>query len=498
MNTLPPRQTNLQPSVADPFRPAPPRAPEYAAAWHCRAAGLSAVLALLALPALAAPADLAQPVARRVELAPLAREEIVTTTLDSAVYAAAGNTLADLRLVAGETDEVPYVLETITATATHLARAPVAVTIESLRETGSNGVEVIWAPVFVRGSPLPVVRGFQVETPLRNFERRLDVYGNEDGTWRKLASQALLYDYTQYMDVRRTAIELPANRATSFRMQIEDIVDTAASPFLEITRQVNAQEQSGSRRERFTLTRRPLRIDRISAWELRDIEEAPRAQIVSYGALPFTTATDAKEKQTILTLTSRREPLTQLVLDTTSRNFSRHAELQIPRGDGLRTEWQTVAQTTLSAIAFQSFSEQHLAFDFGAQRQPQYRIVIHNGDNPPLTVTGVQGLGLSQRLVFLNNGNKPLRLVYGREDVRQPEYDTVSVMAAIRNGSQLITARLGPVDGGSGTTRGFSWKRVLNSPVFFGVAVVIAVLALGAMLYAAVKRAGNMDSQPGA
>jgi hypothetical protein len=273
-------------------------------------------------------------------------------------------------------------------------------------------------------------------------------------------------------------------------------VDNTASPFMEITRQVNAQEQSGGRSERFTLTRRPLRIDRISAWELRDIEEAPRAQIVRYGALAFQVATDAKEKQTILTLTSRREPLTQMSIATSSRNFSRRAELQIPRGDGLRTEWQTIAQTTLLAIAFQSFSEQHLTFDFGMQRQRQYRIVIHNGDNPPLTVTGVQGLGLSQRLVFLNNGNKPLRLVYGREDVRPPEYDTVSVMAAIRNGSQLITARLGPLEGASGAARGFSWKHVLNSPVFFGVAVVIAVLALGAMLYAAVKRAGNADNQP--
>ncbi|MEI6211965.1 MAG: DUF3999 family protein [bacterium] len=487
MNTLPHRPTNPQPSAFCHSRPASPRA-----------AGLGAALALLVLPAFAAPADLAQPVARRVELTPLAREEIVTATLDSDVYATASDTLADLRLVAGETDEVPYVLETITATATHLARAPVAVTIESLRETGSNGVEVIWSPVFASGSPPPMVRGFQVETPLRNFERRLDVYGNEYGSWRKLASQALLYDYTQYMDVRRTAIELPTNCATSFRMQIEDIVDTAASPFLEITRQVNAQEQPGSRSERFTLTRRPLRIDRISAWELRDIEEAPRAQIVSYGALAFQAETDAKEKQTILTLTSRREPLTQLMLDTSSRNFSRRAELQIPRGDGLRTEWQTIAQTTLSTIAFQSFSEQHLTFDFGVQRQRQYRIVIHNGDNPPLTVTGVQSCGISQRLVFLNNGAKPLRLVYGREDVRPPEYDTVSVMAAIRNGSQLIPARLGPLEGASGAARGFSWKRVLNSPVFFGVAVIIAVLALGAMLYAAVKRAGNMDSQPGA
>jgi hypothetical protein len=458
----------------------------------------TAALALWILPSLsgAAPADLVQPCSRTVELAAAeSGEDIVGLRLDRDVYAAASDTLADLRLVAGEGREVPYALEKVTETTTQTVRSSLGVGINSLRETGSNALEVVWSPVHAAGTPPPVVRGFTVETPLRDFERKLTVYGREGSEWRELVVDALLYDYTRFMDVRRVEVELPENRATQFRLVIEEITDSAQSPFTEITRRVGADEQSGGRRETFTLERRPMRIDRISAWCLNEVESVVRDVITDYGEMPFTVEEDAAGKQTIVTWTSHREPLTQVSLGTSSRNFSRRAELQAARADGVRTAWQTVAQTTLSAIAFRSFGEQHLAFDFGPLRQERYRIVIHNGDNPPLAVTAVRGRGITQRLVFLSAGSEPLRLVYGGADVARPDYETVNVLAAIRKGTPIVEARLGPAEAVSGARRGFSWKRLLNSPVFFGGAVVAAVLALAAMLYSAVKRTGG-DNTP--
>lgn len=446
--------------------------------------------AALTLPAVSAPADLEQPVTRAVEIPALAGEEIVGLRLDSDVYTAAADTLADLRLVAGEGREVPYALEKMTESSTRTVRVPVGVGIDSLSETDSNALEVVWSPARTAGQPPPVVRGFAVETPLRDFERRLTVYGREGDAWRELAADALLYDYTRFMDVRRVEVELPANRATQFRVVIEAITDSAQSPFTEITRRAGPGGEPGGQRETFTLERRPLRIDRIRAWQLREDEVVDRDVLTDYGAMPFEVEARPGEKQTVVTLVTRREPLTELRIDTSSRNFSRRARLQAARPNGVRTDWLPVAETTLSAIAFRSFSEQHLVFGFAPQRHARYRIVIDDGDNPPLAVTAVRARGITQRLVFLYGGGDPVKLVYGGADIPRPQYDTASVLASIRKGSRLVEARLGP-PAAVGARRALSWRRVLNSPVFFGAAVVAAVLALGAMLYSAVKRGGD-------
>ena len=445
--------------------------------------------AALTLSSVAAPDDLVQPVARAVEAPALEGEQIVGLRLDSDVYTAAADTLADLRLVAGAGREVPYALEKVTEFSTRTVRAPVGVTLQSLKETGSNALEVVWAPDRPAGQPPPAVRGFTVETPLRDFERRLAVYGLEGDTWRELASDALLYDYTRYMDVRRVEVELPDNRATRFRLAIEEITDTAQSPFTAITRRTGPGGEPGGQRESFTLERRPFRIDRIRAWQLREEEVVERDVVTDYGPMPFEVEERPEMKRTIVTVATRREPLTEIRVETSSRNFSRLASLEAARVDGVRTEWRLVANATLSAIAFGSFREEHLAFNFPPQRHARYRVVIRNGDNAPVAVTGVRGRGLTQRLVFLYDGKEPLRLVYGAPETAQPEYDTASVLAAIRKGVRIVEARLGPPAAVS-ARRGLSWKRLLNSPVFFGAAVVAAVLALGAMLYSAVKRAG--------
>jgi hypothetical protein len=452
--------------------------------------GAAAFLACAALRAAALPPPLNQPWTKTLTLPALDGEEIVAVRLDSEVYNVTPDSFADLRLVCGGTQEMPYALETVSETATRTVRQNVAGAVVTVQEEASNRLVIVWALAAAERGP---VEGFAISTGLRDFERSVDVFAEAaDGGWTQVASDVLLFDYSRFMDIRRLEFAVTRSAARRFKFVINDITDTAQSPFTEVTRRTGADGAPGTRDESFRLERRPLRIEGFVAWHSREVDSVKKDTIVDYGSLPCAVAEDAKLKQTVVTVSARREPLTQLRVETATRNFSRGVEVQTPVVDGVRTTWRTVARGVLSSIQFRTYSSRELTIDLPALRASSYRIVIHNGDSPPIAVSAVIARGLSHRLVFLHDGRQACRLVYGASDLPRPVYDTVTVLGAVRRGTRMVEARLGPAEAVTGARAGGggSWRRWINSPVFFGGAVVLAVAALAAMLYSAVKRAG--------
>src|SRR5690606_25171625 len=85
---------------------------------------------------------------------------------------------------------------------------------------------------------------------------------------------------------------------------------------------------------------------------------------------------DEQHGQTIVTLDSRREPLTQLTVVTPSRNFSRHVSVEVPQAQGVRTQWQRIGSGVISNLDFKALQRQELSVTFPESRHRQYRLVI--------------------------------------------------------------------------------------------------------------------------
>ena len=117
---------------------------------------------------------------------------------------------------------------------------PCATEVVSLQEK-DGGIEI-----HVRlDRDAPAAEELTVVTPLKDFERRVRVFGSDNGKdWTPLVTDGLVFDYSRYMNVSNHDIRLPKNRWRQFRVIVDNITDVRQSPFMELTRKT----REGNRR----------------------------------------------------------------------------------------------------------------------------------------------------------------------------------------------------------------------------------------------------------
>ena len=191
-----------------------------------------------------------------------------------------------------------------------------------------------------------------------------------------------------------------------------------------------------------------------------------------------------------------------MTIETTSRNFNRTAVIETPVAHGVRTDWVTIGQGQIRLIDFRGYHNKDLAIVFPEHREQEYRIVIHNEDNPPLRITGVKARGNAYRAVFLAAADEPYRVYYGSEQVAQPKYDLEAVLLPLRQGGNAVSAALGSqvANPAAGAEAGdLTARRLLNNPLVLGILVFVLVVVLGWALFPCVaedrtiaQRSGNV------
>jgi hypothetical protein len=422
----------------------------------------------------------------------LKQEEILAPLLDSDVYAGTSDGLADLRVLDDKGNEVPFLLQKVTEPRTVSVRQTAPAGDVSLRELKEGGLEIQVS----KDEKLPPAEGISLVTPLRNYQQQVQVSGSSDGrSWQTLVADALIFDYSRYMDVGNHEIGLPQNRYSHFRLTIRDVTSNQESELLELTRRLQGGKET-ERVERTAVERRPFRIDRIDFWYH---ERRQGDKKTDYPVADFKAEASAESRQTFIHVHTRREPLTGFHLETSSRNFSRRVAVQVPLAQGMRTQWHDIGTGTISRMDFRDLHRDELLVSFPEARHEEYRIVIDNGDNPALAVTGVRGEGNAYQALFLAAPGVAYHLSYGSEAAKAPSYDTATLRESLARGYQPVAVRLSSqtTQSAAGAPTGIVMRRVLNNPFVLGgvILVLVAVLVWG--LYRAGRRIDRLPKEPG-
>lgn len=421
-------------------------------------------------------------------------EALVAVTLDADVYTATQIGLADLRVQDAEGVPLPFFLRK----SQELVSKPVrqktwAATNPSLEPLEGGGLEI----TIELGKDDPPPNGLRIVTPLRNFEQRVRVFSSADGkAWESISAEAVLFDYSRYMDVRSDVVSFAASPRKHFRIVIDDVTSEQASELLELTRHLRGKSDA-ARTERVTIDRRPFRIDRIEFYEETSLQTVKGDRKQGYPIAGFQVAEDSATHQTIVTFETHREPLTSFKLETPSKNFSRSCVVEIQEQQGTNSRWRQIASATLARIDFMNSQREQLSVSFPETRQAQYRLVIDNRESPPLAVSGVVAEGNVYELIYLVGKNQPYRLTYGDPEAKAPDYDTVAIQ-------ELLKERVTPevVMLGNETKlppgRLDEWKLsdLVNDPRVMVTMIGVLVIGLGWGLYNAVKRL-DAQSPPG-
>ena len=428
---------------------------------------------------------------RSVTTPALSQVELLAVPLDSAVFEATEDGLPDMRLIDGQGGAVPYLLRKAQTTHVGTVRKTWTARQPAARPLDGGGLEI--TVELEEKDPRP--NGLTLVSPLKNFEQRVRVYSSPtEGPWEPVGEETLIFDYSRYMDVRRDQIPLRETPDRHFRIVIDDVTAEQESELLALTRRLRGVEETG-REERVTIVRRPFRIERIDFWRDDQRDQSTGDKKIEYPVSGFRVEQDPEQKQTLILVEANREPLTSFTLETSARNFSRRAAVEVEEKRGVQTSWRTIGANTLSRIDFKGLKQEQLAIEFPESRRDAYRMAIENRDSPPLDVTGITAQGNEYEIVFLASPDTRYQLVYGSADAEPPRYDTAAITQVLSEGFRPAQAELGPLVPGMSQPATLRLSDLLNNrPLLFG-AIALLVIALAWGLYHAMKRVDNLPSE---
>ncbi|MCA9052681.1 MAG: DUF3999 family protein [Planctomycetaceae bacterium] len=431
--------------------------------------------------------------AREIQTEPRTEDQLLAAPLDTAVYAASEANFEDLRVLDSEGREVGFVLRRAPATETTYVRRTGTLRASQLqlKPLDEGGLEI----TLTLDADDPAPNGLRLVTPLKNFEQQVEVYSSADGgTWEPIV-EALLFDYSRYMDVRNDTITLPKTNHRRFRLIVADVTAEQESELMELTRRLRGGDESDVT-ERVLVDRRPFRIDRVEFWTEQAEKRTATTRTVEYPVDRITIEDNDETQETWVVFEMRDQPLTSVTIETEDSNFSRNVTLEVEDPGGAVPRTRVVETGRVTRFRFQSLDREELTIQFPETRRERYVLKVENRDSAPLKISGINVRGPVHEVVFLAAPMESYRLAYG-DDLDAPSYDTAAIQAALGGTAVPIAAKLASeavplgLAPASGAKAFSTW---LNNPWLLAGLIVVLVAALGRGLYQAAQRVDQLSS----
>lgn len=415
------------------------------------------------------------------------QEELAEWVLTPEAYRATRSDLADLRVVRAESGEsVPCLVECVTQEREERVRRSVELRLMKAEELGDKRFQVTLErqPSQEKVGPLC---GLSVQTPLRDFERRVTVEVSDDAVaWRCVAQDVRIMDLSSHADFRRTEVVLPAVSERRLRLTVDQMDEALTGATAAVTTSTDADGAVRNIERQIREERRPFRIDRVAGWEeqvrwVRDARPLAAREVRGVSDVPAELKSRFP-KARLLGFEAGRAPLERVQLRSAKKILSLDVLLFARDGDA---EWRQIASDRVTRIAFRDFLDERMEVSFSESRAAAYCLVLPDGE-AAADVEVVGGGGPDYRAVFPYGQGQSCVLLAGDTEAEGPAgYQPEQVRVLLRRGIRTVKA----------TTAGWcenpSW-RAAKAPGeikwLLPAAVVLAVAVLGIAVALALRR----------
>jgi len=361
--------------------------------------------------------------------------------VDEGIWQHARADLGDLRLYAGST-EVPYSLVSERGTQEQ-ERKDVPVLQQST--VGAK------TQFLINMSGLAEYDHVNLKLAARNFVAHATVEGADDlhaARWAALGD-SILYDLSRENLGGSGMLRLPRTTYKYLRVTI----DGAVKP----------NEVQGATSE--------LREEHPPVW--RQVGSTPREQ--------------QKGKDTVFTFNiSDKVPAEKVHFEVApgQANFRREIEIRDEKDEWLGSGEIARIHMVRSGQKIDSEDDD---VTFSQREQKIVNVIIHNGDDPPLKLTGVRLEQLERRMYFDAPTSGQLKLYYGDEKLERPVYDYAKLFLRqkIATAAQISAETNNAAFTGRRDDRPWSEKH----PVVLWIGIVGAVMVLGTIALRSMKTA---------
>jgi hypothetical protein len=386
-----------------------------------------------------------------------------------------------LRILDATGRAVPYLIRNATGWTNRVETVPCPLRGMDIREEADNAL-VFELRV---GDDVPHPTLLDIETPLKDFERRVTIEGL-GGVEASHLAEGLVYDYSRFADLRQTRVRLPEHSFRHLRVRIDGAIDETRSPIRQLTRR-QTSDGGAEQGESTTVRDRPFRIDRIGLYAERTsmVQNGEREQ--SHAGIAWKSEV-ADGNLLHIEAVPPGLPVHGIGILSGASNFSYRATLDV----GVGSDWRRVAEARLTRIRFGQSREERTILRFPEQRADRLRLTLHLLDNPPPALDGVVFQGPVPQALFLADPGTPYRVVYGGE-APVPNYDETLLNKALSETGLPMTVDPGPAQANPDYAAPAPPRwRFFGRMGFFRAAVLTMAAALGYALYRAARHVGTL------
>lgn len=388
-----------------------------------------------------------------------AKGDLVKITLDQDVFSNSNQDLGDLRIVADGLAGVPYKLIVERGTFSQENIYPVLVLNNSYSKDGGYNIFMVdFGRTGSLNSSLNILTGSE------NFKRTVEISGSNDMvSWNLLRSNGYIYDYTDRVGgfkARNTAVSYPEN---AFRYIQVKIFSGDEAP-LAIT---GAQ------------------VSKIKKYESRETVINPKYEIIENPA--------KKISEAIVDLGKKGWPTSNITLVSPDENFNRET---VVYESSDKNNWRRVGQSYIFNYNTPKFAGSNLEIGYSETKERYLKIEIYNGDNSPISISGISAKTVLRSIVFqydINTTNGAYKLYYGNPKASFPEYDLEKFFPYLDTGryfsSTLSAEKINPFYQKEMPPVVPITKRI---PYLVQGALVLAIIMLSFIVFKFLKKVGDV------
>jgi len=420
---------------------------------------------------------------------PTQDEELAQVLLTPEMFGITQDNYADIRVVRRDPWQmVPCLVECVTEEQRQIRRITEPLTLTQATDTADNQLCVTFSrPRPPAGQEQFPLLGLTVKTPLRDFERYVQVEVSADGTaWQTVVEQARIFDVSSYADLRMTDIALPPVSQRHIRLTFNKH-DQQTGAVTQVRTSAGAQGEISNIDRSFKEEQRPFRIDKVDGWceeayWERDVRPLRTREIRPTRTIPK--ELDVKEA-IVMGFEAGRVPLESLTLDTPERFVN--VTYQLYAEHPSRNSWGQIASGSLTRTAFRDYHSEQMTITWRTRRAERYYLVLWRSEDPP-TLTFAEAKGPDYRVVFpYAKGDRSTGLILGNPEATATGwFHADQIKMLMRTVTQPLTAEPSPLE------QNPAWdgkaESNVNMTLVLSAAIVLVVIVLGFALATAMRR----------
>ncbi|MCP3967782.1 MAG: hypothetical protein GY750_00475 [Lentisphaerae bacterium] len=350
----------------------------------------------------------------------------------SEMYKFLNDSYTNLRIYDSKGQQVPYVVRPVmknalvTSSKTYIAR------IKSLSRLGDSKsiIELVVSGPKQKNREVFIVKRIMIDTPLKNFEKTITVFGSNDcKSWKTLVAEAKIYDYSSIVNLRNTVINIPASQWDFYKLKIVNFSEVKAMPGFNRLIKKNSSTNNQSVATQSFYRRVDFKVSNITLEAQASVDRVDR-RLTSWKPA-FVDAQQKTGKSDVFEIYTSQEPLVAVKVKTNSVNFARYCKLEYVDESG---KSHNISGKKIFSYDLPGIIQHDLTLRFNEQQHEHYRLMIENKDNLPLENISFKLESNNYQAVLLGKGvSMPLQLYFGGKNIPAPDYDVDDILAKVKS-----------------------------------------------------------------